>query len=122
MFRRYPKCYCMNNTYNTNNSNCKEENEVLETSCNSVCSYVDDDIDSCSCGFDEETNVFSDNPMLGQSYVPIQQMDRTFKPCVGLRMGTIFPELVSPYSPGQSMQQIDYIRNSNTIGKGCNKC
>ena len=37
-------------------------------------------------------------------------------------MGTIFPELVSPYSPGQSMQQIDYIRNSNTIGKGCNKC
>ena len=119
MFRRYPKCCCMNNTYKTN---CKQNNEVLETNCNSVCSYVDDDIDSCSCGFDEETNVFPDNPMLGQSYVPIQQMDRTFKPCVGLRMGTIFPELVSPYSPGQSMQQIDYIRNSNTIGKGCNKC
>ena len=122
MFRRYPKCYCMNNTYKTNNSNCKEENEILETSCNSISSYIDNDIDSCACGFDEEVNVFPDNPMLGQSYVPIQQMDKTFKPCVGLKMGTIFPELVSPYSSGQGMQQIDYIRNTNKIGKGYNKC
>ena len=75
MFRRFPRCHCMNNTYNTNSN---QENEVLETSCNSVCSYVDDNIGSCSCGFDEEVNVFPDNPMLGQSYVPIQQMDRTF--------------------------------------------
>lgn len=37
-------------------------------------------------------------------------------------MGTIFPELVSPYSPGQSMQQIRYIESRNEIGKGCNKC
>ena len=74
-----------------------------------------------SFGFDEEPNVFPDNPMLGQSYVPIQYMDRTFKPCIGLKMGTIFPELVSPYCAGQSMQQIDYIRSTNEIGKGCNK-
>ena len=67
-------------------------------------------------------NVFPENPSLGQSYVPIQYMDRTFRPCVGLKMGTIFPELVSPYSPCQSMEEINFLRNSNEIGKGCNKC
>ena len=60
--------------------------------------------------------------MLGQSYVPIQYMDRTFRPAVGLKMGTIFPELVSPYMPGQSMEEIAYIEARNTIGEGCNKC
>ena len=89
--------------------------------CNNVASYTSP-MDSCSCGFDESMNVFPENPSLGQSYVPIQYMDRTFKPCVGLKMGTIFPELVSPYSPGQSMEEIKYIEMTNTIGKGCNKC
>ena len=56
-----------------------------------------------------------------QSYVPIQYMDRTFKPNVGLKMGTIFPELVSPYFPCQSMEEIQFIKQRNTIGKGCNK-
>ncbi len=59
--------------------------------------------------------------MLAQSYVPIQYMDRTFKPNVGLKMGTIFPELVSPYFPCQSMEEIQFIKQRNTIGKGCNK-
>ena len=54
--------------------------------------------------------------------VPFQYMDKTFKPCVGLKMGTIFPELVSPYVPCQSMEEINFIRESNEIGKGCNKC
>ena len=71
---------------------------------------------------DEEYNVFPENPMLAQSYVPFQYMDKTFKPCVGLKMGTIFPELVSPYVPCQSMEEINFIRESNEIGKGCNKC
>ena len=48
-------------------------------------------------------------------------MDRTFKPAVGLKMGTIFPELVSPYVPCQSMEEINYIAMTNEIGKGCNK-
>ena len=30
----------------------------------------------CGCGFDEETNVFPYNPMLAQSYVPIQTLDK----------------------------------------------
>ena len=118
MFRRYKKCYCMNNDYK---NSCNMQDEILEDKCNNVSSY-EDSYDSCACGFDEEMSVFPDNPSLAQSYVPIQYMDKTFKPCVGLKMGTIFPELVSPYVPGQSMEEIQYLRDSNTIGKGCNTC
>ena len=78
--------------------------------------------DECECGFDETDNYFPENPMLAQSYVPIQQMNKTFKPCVGLKMGTIFPELVSPYMPGQSQAEIEYIKATNKIGEGCNQC
>lgn len=109
-------------------------NEAIETACNDVgtaaeycdmptncccdCNYNNF---NCGCGFDEEINLFPNNPMLAQSYVPIQYMDKTFIPCCGLKMGTIFPELVSPYRPGQSMQEIDYLRARNEIGEGCNE-
>ena len=118
MFNRR-KCYCMNNEYK--NNSCQLQNDIIEDKCSNVVSY-EDNVDSCKCGFDEEYNVFPENPMLGQSYVPIQYMDKTFKPCVGLKMGTIFPELVSPYMPCQSMHEIDYIAATNTIKEGCNKC
>ena len=116
MFR---KCYCMNNSYQANS--CELQDDILETKCNNVSSY-DNYEDSCGCGFDEEKSMFPDNPMLAQSYIPIQYMDKTFKPCVGLKMGTIFPELVSPYVTDQSMKEIDYLRKTNKIGKGCNEC
>ena len=119
MFRRYQKCCCMNNNYS--NNSCDMENDVLENKCNNVTSY-ETDYDSCDCGFDEEKSVFPENPMLAQSYVPIQYMDKTFKPNVGLKMGTIFPELVSPYMPCQDMEEQKYIEKTNKIGKGCNKC
>ena len=77
--------------------------------------------DECACGFDEEYNYFPENPMLAQSYVPFQRMDKTFIPSIGLKMGTIFPELVSPYMPGQSLREIEYIRNTNKIKEGCNR-
>ena len=94
---------------------------MLEDKCQNTNSYCKEyDNDECECGFDEEVGVFPTNPMLGQSYVPIQYMDRTFKPAVGLRMGTIFPELVSPYVAGQSMEEIAYIEATNQIGEGCN--
>lgn len=118
MFRNR-KCYCMNNSYQ--NNSCELQEDILENKCDNVNSYENYD-ESCSCGFDEEYNMFPENPMLAQSYVPIQYMDKTFKPCVGLKMGTIFPELVSPYVPCQSIEEIDFIRKTNTIGKGCNKC
>ena len=124
--RRYRKCYCMNNNmsnYNDNNNNSDEENTMIEKQCENNCS-CDMNVynNNCSCGFDEDyDDVFPENPSLGQSYVPIQYMDKTFKPCIGLKMGTIFPELVSPYRPGQSMEEIEYIASQNKIGEGCNR-
>ena len=117
MFRR--KCYCMNNSYK--NDSCELQNDMIEHQCNDVVSY-EDYSNSCDCGFEQGESVFPQNPILAQSYVPIQRMDKTFTPCVGLKMGTIFPELVSPYSPCQSIEEIAFIKAMNTIGKGCNKC
>ena len=119
MFRNYKKCYCMNNSYR--NSDCEANKDIIENICDNVASF-EENMNNCDCGFDEEYNVFPENPMLAQSYVPMQYMDKTFKPCVGLKMGTIFPELVSPYVPCQSMEENAYIERMNTIGKGCNKC
>lgn len=115
----YKNCCCPQNYM-------EEDNSALETACSDVQSYADnccsDCCDSCQCGFDEEMNLFPSNPMLAQSYVPMQYMDKTFTPCCGLKNGTIFPELVTTYYPGQSMMEIDYLRMRNEIGEGCNKC
>ena len=139
MLNRYRKCCCQNNY----------DPQVIENICNNVgttAEYADfmpsaavgcgcncgcncgchcgqsDMTDNCGCGFDEVASPFPENPMLAQSYVPIQEMDKTFTPCCGLKMGTIFPELVSPYMPGQSMAEIEYLKCANKIGEGCNKC
>lgn len=121
MYNRYHRSCCCH-------TNCN--NPAIETACNDVgitaeysnmpCQQRDNDI-ACECGFDEETNLFPNNPMLAQSYVPIQYMDKTFTPYCGLKMGTIFPELVSPYRPGQSMEEIAYLKARNEIGEGCNR-
>lgn len=114
---RYKKCCCQKNY----------DEQIIETAC-SNCGIKPDyyianpDNDTCDCGFEEAPSVFPQNPMFGQSYVPIQTMDKTFTPCVGLKMGTIFPELVSPYSPCQSIEENAFIKATNTIGEGCNKC
>ena len=114
---RFKRCHCMNN-----NPECHNQS-MMEKACNEKkysCSMNYNE--KCSCGFDEdeEIDVFPENPMLAQSYVPIQYMDETFKPCIGLDKGTIFPELVSPYSPGDSMKDIEFLRRTNSIGEGCN--
>lgn len=100
------------------------KDEVLESICdhqpNKGCCESNYDNDECSCGFHKYKNVFPENPMLAQSYVPIQYLDKTFTPCCGLKNGTIFPELVSPYRPGQSMEEIEYLKCRNEIGEGCN--
>jgi hypothetical protein len=120
MFRNYRRCSCINNSYQNSSSDLQQD--MIENQCDNVNSSYEEFSDSCSCGFDEDYNVFPENPMLAQSYVPFQYMDKTFKPCIGLKMGTIFPELVSPYVPGQSMEEMDYIMKRNVIGKGCNQC
>ena len=122
MYNRFRRCnYCWNN------------DQVLEDACDNV-SEVDYQKDNCccknnycmmnsydcGCGFDEEDSVFPNNPLLAQSYVPIQTLDKTFTPCCGLKNGTIFPELVRPYEPCQSMEFINYLKGRNSIGEGCN--
>jgi len=123
MYSRYDRC-CSQNYYNpaleTVCDNVDATDEYNNMQCGCCCQGMDNNA-NCGCGFDEEVNLFPNNPMLAQSYVPIQYMDKTFTPCCGLKMGTIFPELVSPYSPGQSMREIDYLKARNEIGEGCNR-
>ena len=111
---RSRKCCCLNNPGN-------QDHNQYETLCNNVAGDTDNSYNcNCSCGFDEEDNGFPTNPMYAQSYVPVQVMDNTFMPCSGMHKGTIFPELVSEYCPGQSMAQIQYLRDTNPIKGGCN--
>ncbi len=123
MYRRCNKCWSCNNNSNMMCNN-EDVSDVLEDVCDDVetlSAFDDDDDDSCGCGFNQGMPVFPENPTLAQSYVPYQFMDKTFKPCVGLKMGTIFPELVSPYVPCQSIEEIEFIKATNKIGKGCNR-
>ena len=100
-------CRCrMNNNIDNNLENCNFNNATRN-------------MDMCECGFDDDSP-FPDNYMYGQSYVPIQYMSKTFEPEVGLKMGTIFPELVSPYTAGQGLEEINFLKNSNEIKEGCN--
>ncbi len=112
---RRRRCYCLYNSCQN------DDKQSYETLCDNVSNNGSSYNDSCSCGFDEDIDVFPVNPMFAQSYVPFQTMNETYKPCFGLEKGTIFPELVSKYYPGQSMAEIQYIADTNTIGEGCNK-
>lgn len=118
------KCLKCNNScnygYDNNNDECNYSN-YYETACSNAGNYNDNCYEDCDCGFSEESK-FPVNPSYAQSYVPVQQMNKTFTPCIGLKMGTIFPELVSPYAPGQSMEFIQYLKDNNEIKEGCNKC
>ena len=122
MYRRNRQCYYRNNNCQSNTN--VLSNEMMEDNYQDMYSSCAEDeyVDCCKCGFDEEFNPFPENPALAQSYVPWQIMNNTFVPEVGLKMGTIFPELVSPYSPCQSMREIEYIESTNTIREGCNTC
>lgn len=101
------------NACTCNNQRQCECQRVAQTSVNVA--NVEDE--KCSCGFNDPM-VFPENYMYGQSYVPIQYISTTFKPEVGLKMGTVFPELVSPYEPCQSMKENAYLRTATAnVGK-----
>ena len=120
MCNRFKRCCCMMNN----------NNQVLENICDDVANqqnvnccdmnWCDMNNFDCGCGFDTGINVFPDNPMLAQSYVPVQTLDKTFTPSCGLKNGTIFPELVNPYEPCQNMKFNEYLVKRNQIGEGCN--
>lgn len=116
MFRN---CNCSCNNYTQANNDSCDEN-MYNNSCNDIDNcYNDMNYNSCSCGFDEHS-AFPQNWMYGHAYVPHQKMNKVYTPEIGLKMGTIFPELVSPYCPNQSLEVMNYLKNSNTIGEGCN--
>ena len=112
---RRRRCCCLYNSCHN------EDKSSYETLCDNVSNNMNNYNNNCSCGFDEEEDVFPENPMFGQSYVPFQTMNETYMPCSGLEKGTIFPELVSEYCPGQSMAEIQYIADTNMIKEGCNR-
>lgn len=53
---------------------------------------------------------FPENYLYGYAYTPNQQINETFEPSCGLRNGTIFPEIVSPYEPDDSIRFINYLK------------
>lgn len=63
----------------------------------------------------EPTNYgrFPSNLRYGNAYVPVQTFRNVYSPAEGLAYGTMFPELVSPYYPDQSLQEINYLKNYN---------
>lgn len=108
---RRRRSLCLNNLNN-------QDNNEYEKSCCHFRNNLDDFNQNLTCGFDEEDDGFPSNPMYAQSYVPIQIMNNTFMPASGLARGTIFPELVSPYCPGDSMAEIKYLENTNSTWGG----
>ena len=59
----------------------------------------------------QSNNIFTSKPMLGHAYTPIHTINKIFTPIEGLCQGTIYPELVSPYVPLQSMTENMYLKN-----------
>ena len=62
-----------------------------------------------------DLSAFPRNYMYGYAYTPVQSIKETYNPCNGLANGTIFPELVSPYSPDDSIEFINYLKNQGGV-------
>ena len=54
---------------------------------------------------------FPKNAMFGYAYVMDQMLRNTYSPEESLKRGTAFPELYSPYSPCDSMREIEFLKN-----------
>ncbi len=118
---------CNNRNSNTNNSNYYNPrtgcgcnlyniNNITPRNSNYSCSS---ELDECECGFSNSSSeMFTQNPMYGHAYVPNQKMGNVFNQNCGLANGTIFPELVSPYAPNDSVIEAEYLE-SNVIESGC---
>ncbi len=60
----------------------------------------------------------TNNNIYGYAYVPVQTLRRVYLPSEGLMYGCMFPELLSPYYPNQSIAENEYLKNYNE--RGCN--
>lgn len=54
---------------------------------------------------------FPKNAMYGHCYVMDQPFQKVYSPDEALKKGTLFAELYSPYSPGDSMREIEFLKN-----------
>lgn len=95
-----------------------EENKMYETSCINPSNNNEANINNCSCGF-ENNNIFPNTLLYASSYVPHQYINNVYQSKYGLKMGSIFPELVSPYCPGQSQEILNYLKQSKDYEGGC---
>ena len=104
-------CNC-NCRRNCNSNRCSNSRN---SSCNSTCQNrrrccSNSEIFENMCNTSNSTPAFPENYLYGHAYTPVQTMGEVFVPELGLKHGTIFPELVSPYEPGQSMDFINYLK------------
>ena len=67
---------------------------------------------------EDNRNLFPRDLMFGHAYVPNQRMRNIFTPEEALRRGSLFPELVSPYAPCQSMKVIQSLRETGGVFDG----
>lgn len=61
--------------------------------------------------FDTINTPFPNDFLYGHAYTPNQIINKTYTPESALKNGTLFPELVSTYTPYQSIDFINYLRN-----------
>lgn len=97
------------------NCNCKQNNYYSTNSNNDYC----EEEDNCACGYDS-SDIFGSNYMYGHAYVKNQVMTDVYCPQTALQNGTMFPELNMPYYPNQSLEVLNFLRESNEIKEGCN--
>ena len=107
--RRNCRCRSCSRNCNSRNNNFNNMNTNLYTQMNNTSSNSNSS--SCGSSMCANNNVFPENYLYGYAYTPNQCMNRTFTPESGLQNGTIFPELVSSYSPGQSIDFIEFLRS-----------
>lgn len=96
------------------NCNCQTNNYIPMNTTN-YCSENEE----CDCGYNM-TDMFGANYMYGHAYVKNQVMTDVYCPKTSLRNGTMFPELNMPYFPNQSLEVINFLKESNEIKEGCN--
>jgi hypothetical protein len=84
---------------------CTNQNPVIQIT------PVPNAVSDLSCGFGGTTSSFPTNYVYGQSYVPYQTMNSLLDPCAAANAGTIFPELVMPYAPCQSIAENAYLES-----------
>lgn len=110
---QYSNCRCQNrnldyfNMYSRNNSNCG-------------CMNHNDNHSHCCMNNNDNnnSNAFPCNYLYGHAYTPNQTLNELFDPQTGLDNGSMYPELVSPYYPGQSIEFIEYLKTTGRNG-GC---